>query len=105
MGFRAIIALPLQTRTGVLGAVAFYFAETEGFDRVERGLLRIVSDQLAATAEKASLIEELRRANAALVESHAELECQYAAALEARRLKDERLADLPRELRARLQDV
>ena len=54
MGFRAIIALPLQTRTGVLGAVAFYFAGTEGFDRVDRGLLRIVSDQMAATDRKST---------------------------------------------------
>jgi signal transduction histidine kinase len=105
MGFRAIIALPLQTRTGVLGAVTFYFSETEGFDRVERGLLRIVSDQMAATAEKASLIEELRRANAALVESNAELERQYVAALEARRLKDEFLANISHELRTPLTAV
>jgi signal transduction histidine kinase len=105
MGFRAIIALPLQTRTGVLGAVAFYFSGTEGFDRVERGLLRIVSDQMAATAEKASLIEELRRANAALVESNAELERQYVAALEARRLKDEFLANMSHELRTPLTAV
>ena len=105
MGFRAIIALPLETRTGILGAVAFYFAEAEGFDKVERGLLRIVSDQMAATAEKASLIEELRRANAALVESNAELERQYVAALEARRLKDEFLANMSHELRTPLTAV
>jgi signal transduction histidine kinase len=105
MGFRAIIALPLQTRTGVLGAVAFYFAESDGFDRVERGLLRTVADQMAATAEKASLIEELRRANAALVESNAELERQYVAALEARRLKDEFLANMSHELRTPLTAV
>jgi signal transduction histidine kinase len=105
MGFRAIIALPLQTRTGVLGAVAFYFAESEGFDRVERGLLRTVADQMAATAEKAALIEELRRANAALVESNAELERQYVAALEARRLKDEFLANMSHELRTPLTAV
>ena len=105
LGFRAIIALPLETRTGVLGAVAFYFAESEGFDKVERGLLRIVSDQMAATAEKASLIEELRRANAALVESNSELERQYVAALEARRLKDEFLANMSHELRTPLTAV
>jgi signal transduction histidine kinase len=105
MGFRAIIALPLQTRTGVLGAVAFYFAESDGFDRAERGLLRTVADQMAATAEKASLIEELRRANAALVESNAELERQYVAALEARRIKDEFLANMSHELRTPLTAV
>jgi signal transduction histidine kinase len=60
---------------------------------------------MAATAEKASLIEELRRANAALVESNAELERQYVAALEARRLKDEFLANMSHELRTPLTAV
>jgi signal transduction histidine kinase len=60
---------------------------------------------MAATAEKASLIEELRRANAALVDSNAELERQYVAALEARRLKDEFLANMSHELRTPLTAV
>ena len=39
--------------------------------------MRMVADQMAATAEKARLIEDLRRANAELIESNAELERQY----------------------------
>lgn len=105
LGFRALVALPLQTGSGVLGALTFYFAEAGGPDDVDNGLLRMVADQLAATAEKARLIDELRRANGALLEANAELERQVCAALEARRLKDEFLANMSHELRTPLTAV
>ena len=105
MGFRAIVALPLQSSARVLGTVTFYFASTGGFSSDTRSLLRLVADQMAATAEKASLIEELRRANAALVDTNAELERQYMQALEARRVKDEFLANVSHELRTPLTAV
>jgi len=105
LGFRAIVALPLQTAGRVLGAVAFYFAEADAREDAEHALLRIVADQLAATAEKSRLIDDLRRANAALLESNAELERQYVAAVEARRLKDEFLSNMSHELRTPLTAV
>ena len=105
MGFRALVALPLQSQNRVLGTVTFYFAGAGGFSSDARSLLRLVADQMAATAEKASLIEELRRANAALVDSNAELERQYLRALEARRVKDEFLANVSHELRTPLTAV
>ena len=105
LGFRALVALPLQTRTRVLGAVTFYFADAGGFGGEQRGLLRIVADQMAATAEKAAFIEELQRTNARLVETNAELERQYVAVIEARRLKDEFLANVSHELRTPLTAV
>ena len=105
LGFRAIVALPLQTGDGVLGAVAFYFEKAGTISAETRSLLRMVADQMAATAQKARLIDDLRRANGALLESNAELERQYAALLEARRVKDEFLANISHELRTPLTAV
>ena len=105
LGFRAIVALPLQTGDGVLGAVAFYFEAAGAISAETRSLLRMVADQMAATAQKARLIEDLRRANGALLETNAELERQYVALLDARRVKDEFLANISHELRTPLTAV
>ena len=105
LGFRAIVALPLQTASRVLGTVTFYFAGVGGFTADKRGLLRIVADQMAATAEKAALVDELRRVNAALAEANGELERQYLAVVEAHRVKDEFLANVSYELRTPLTAV
>ena len=105
LGFKALVALPLTSRGEVLGAVTFYFADAGGLTKERTDLLQIVADQMAATTEKAALIDKLRRANGALTESNAELERQYLASLEARRMKDEFLANISHELRTPLTAV
>lgn len=105
LGFRSLVALPLQTGTRMLGTVTFYYAEPGARSSETRNLLRIVADQMAATAEKAALADEMRRANVALTEANEELERQYAAVLEARKVKDEFLANVSHELRTPLTAV
>jgi len=115
LGFRAIVALPLQSADHVLGTVSFYFRDAASFTGDTRALkaargdqrgyyvaLRVVADQMAATAEKAARSDELRRTNAALAESNAELERQYVAVMRARLAKDEFLANVSEELHAPL---
>jgi hypothetical protein len=46
LGFRAIVALPLQTKNRVIGAAAFYFAQPVELNTGEHGLLRTVTDQM-----------------------------------------------------------
>ena len=105
LGFRSLVALPLQCADRVLGTVTFYFARslTTGADAT--GLLRVVADQMAAAAEKARTMDDLARANDALQHSNAELERQYVAVLEARRLQDEFLSNVSHELRTPLTAV
>ena len=60
---------------------------------------------MAATAEKAKLIDDLQRANNTLQGTNAELEKQYDAVLEARRLQEEFLSNVSHELRTPLTAV
>ena len=105
LGFRSLVALPLETAGGVLGTVTFYFTGSGALSQDARALLQLVADQMAATAEKARLIEDLKATNAALQGTNAELEKQYAALVEARRLQDEFLSNVSHELRTPLTAV
>src|ERR1700722_5336595 len=84
LGFRALVALPLQTAGAVLGTVTFYFADAGVFSQERKALLRMVAGQMAGTAEEAALIDQLRRANAGLTEAKSELEQHVLGVLEAR---------------------
>lgn len=66
LGFRALVALPLVTNSGVEGAATFYFAQPGVPDARVRALLRAAADVMAAIAEKSTLQDRLRRAEAAL---------------------------------------
>ena len=105
LGFRSFVALPLQTSHSVVGTITFYFASAKAISIETRQLMRTVADQLAATAEKAHLIDDLRRTNVALTASNAKLERQYADIVEAKRIKDEFLANISHELRTPLTAV
>ncbi|MGQ0646938.1 MAG: GAF domain-containing protein [Gemmatimonadaceae bacterium] len=99
LGFRSLVALPLEDAAGTLGAVTFYFSETGTPSPERRHLMRLVADQMAATAEKVNAVDNLRRTTAAFLEANAELERQYAAVRQARRVKDEFLANASDQLR------
>lgn len=105
LGFRSFVALPLQSGNNVLGTVTFYFASPSALSQESRQLMRLVADQMAASAEKARLIEDLKRANLALSASNDQLERQNSDLLEARRVKDEFLANISHELRTPLTAV
>ncbi|HUE97085.1 MAG TPA: GAF domain-containing sensor histidine kinase, partial [Longimicrobiaceae bacterium] len=102
LGFTSSIALPLAFESKPVGALTFYFEEQESFQEADRHLLLLVSDQLAATAEKAHLIDDLQKVNEKLVEQNVDLEIRCQEAEEARQFKNEFLANISHELRTPL---
>ena len=99
LGFRALAALPLAVGTRALGAVTFYFNRTGAPAGDQRAMMRLVADQMAATAEKAQLVDELRRTKARLSERDHDFDAQFLAVSNAQRVKDEFLANISHELR------
>ena len=98
LGFRSIVAAPLIGALGPQGAIAFYFADPTPVTDEQRALVRLVAEQLAATADKAALLDAMRRANAALAEANAALEREVRSADEARRARDQLLTALTRRV-------
>jgi signal transduction histidine kinase len=105
LGFRSLVALPLQTGDRVAGAITFYFTNAGDPSKESLQLFQMVADQMAAAAEKARLIDDLRAANAALQTTNAELERQFLALVDARRVKEEFLSNISHELRTPLTTV
>ena len=92
LGFRSIVAAPLISARGPIGAITFYFATETEVTEDQRALVRLVADQLAATGDKAALIEELRRSNAALADANSQLE-RLANDAEAARITRDRFVE------------
>ncbi|NBW64311.1 sensor histidine kinase [bacterium] len=88
LGFRAIVALPLQSGNRVLGTVAFYFLDSGSMALSVRQFLRTVAELLAAAADKTQLLDDLRRAQAAVNETSAELALADVAVLDERRASE-----------------
>ena len=66
LGFRALVALPLEAPDSILGAATFYFATPGERSADDRAILRAVADVMAAMADRDALRTRLRRAEAAL---------------------------------------
>ncbi|QJR35875.1 GAF domain-containing protein [Gemmatimonas groenlandica] len=94
LGFRSIIAAPMETADGPIGAIAFYFADATPVRDEQRALVRVVADQLAAATDKSRRTDALRRANAALAEANAQLERQAAVWNSAERARDQTVHDV-----------
>lgn len=98
LGFRSIIAAPMETADGPIGAIAFYFADATHVRDEQRALVRVVADQLAAATEKARRTDALRRANAALAEANAQLEHQAVTWASTERGRDQMVGRVLAEL-------
>jgi GAF domain-containing protein len=70
LGFRALVALPLETPDAVLGAATFYFAAPGTPPVRTKALLHAVADLMAAIADKDAMRTRLRHAEAALDDQH-----------------------------------
>ena len=89
LGFTAIVSLPLQSATSVIGAVTFYFRSWDDFTPDRRGLLRLVADLMGGAADKAQLLDRVRRAEAAAADAQGDLDRQFVLAGEVRKARME----------------
>lgn len=66
LGFRALVAVPLEAGEGVVGVATFYFETAGHRAAADRALMGAGADLMALMAERAALRTRLRRAEAAL---------------------------------------
>lgn len=66
LGFRALVAVPLEASSGVVGAASFYFDAPGAPSAAAKALIRTTADIMAAMAELDALRRRLRQVEAAL---------------------------------------
>jgi signal transduction histidine kinase len=105
LGFASLVSLPFADGGIVKGALTLYFGRPRGFTHDERRLLAVIADQLAVTASRAELLNELSNANERLRAHNGELALRAERSEELRRLKDELIANVSHELRTPLTTI
>jgi signal transduction histidine kinase len=105
LGFVSLISLPLRGPDGALGALTFYFDEPHEFTNDERHLLMLIADQVALTSGRAEQVDALRREVERLRTENQRLRESVGAGEEAKRLREEFLANVSHELRTPLNSI
>ena len=78
-----MMSLPLAVEGRVFGALSFYFRGRQEFGEEARTLLGVVAHQLAATAERAHLVQDLEGSNLRLQRENEALERRLTEVEEA----------------------
>jgi signal transduction histidine kinase len=105
LGFVSFIALPLRDDERATGALTFYFDHPQEFTDDERHLLMLIADQVALTSGRAEQTDAMRRELERLRAENQRLRELIGAGEEAKRLKEEFLANVSHELRTPLTSI